>query len=642
MRLKPGNRPCDTICRVPERSCRCQILTNRLFFCSQGWCGMAIFETTGGEVMRGKSAGVILLLAGWVVGSGRVAGADPSDPASLLPLGALAALQMNNLGAVVGRLEKSGLVEALYFTPQGIELTKRPDFKKAMAGKAILEQQAGMSAVEILTTILGGQVAVGMYPQAGASQPEFLAVMRVRDPARWKQLRERIEPFLLLADQVMNVSRPANGVTQITVKNVGALAWGDAWLMAGTKADRLPGVWGNLQGVDSGKEKEKKPPFKSLAEDVDYQAIRQQLGGQPVIGFFLSNKVLKSPDGKRLISDKLDNPVASLLLGGLIEMVGRSPYLGGALTVGENDFALRLAAPGEVGKLDAGRKALFPAAGKPGTPRFPAVPGLIGGIAWDRDIATWYTNREALLESRALPGFDQFETGIANILPGKDFATDVLGTLGRGMTVLAAPQDYSYLDGTPGVKLPAFALIIDLAKPKEGASLMNLFLQTLAAILNIEAGQQGRQPWVMTSETHNGVQISFGDYLQKPKGKDLPVVTNFTPAAALVGNRYLLCTSRGLCKQLIDTLAKPSTVEESAATPVQADDWAVTGSRLADALALNRNLLEAGGLRNGRTGKQAREEFQAMEDALRQVEKLRLRSVLQPWGVELRLEGSWK
>ena len=98
------------------------------------------------------------------------------------------------------------------------------------------------------------------------------------------------------------------------------------------------------------------------------------------------------------------------------------------------------------------------------------------------------------------------------------------------------------------------AIIVELAQPDEGGALLQLLFQTLAAILNLEAGQQGRQPWVVTSETYHDVQVSYAQYLQKPSGEDLGIVFNFLPASARVGDRFILSSSLPLCKQLIDEL----------------------------------------------------------------------------------------
>ena len=83
-----------------------------------------------------------------------------------------------------------------------------------------------------------------------------------------------------------------------------------------------------------------------------------------------------------------------------------------------------------------------------------------------RDFTGWYRHREELLREQVLPGFDQFEAGLGNLLPGKDFSEDVLPLIGSNLTFVTAPQDYSHLDGEPGVKLPGFALIVELARPE--------------------------------------------------------------------------------------------------------------------------------------------------------------------------------
>ena len=46
----------------------------------------------------------------------------------------------------------------------------------------------------------------------------------------------------------------------------------------------------------------------------------------------------------------------------------------------------------------------------------PRVPELIGGFTLYRNFAQWYAHREDLLQEQVMPGFDKFETGLANLL----------------------------------------------------------------------------------------------------------------------------------------------------------------------------------------------------------------------------------
>ena len=76
----------------------------------------------------------------------------------------------------------------------------------------------------------------------------------------------------------------------------------------------------------------------------------------------------------------------------------------------------------------------------------------------------------------------QFVSVSRNIAQG---AMDILPMIGKRITFVSARQDYKHLDGEPGLKLPGFALIIELAKPAEGGDIFKMFFQTLTAILNI-------------------------------------------------------------------------------------------------------------------------------------------------------------
>ena len=65
------------------------------------------------------------------------------------------------------------------------------------------------------------------------------------------------------------------------------------------------------------------------------------------------------------------------------------------------------------------------------------------------------------------------------------------------------------------MQLPAFAAVLDMTDPARGSDVFQLFFQTLGTIVNIEAGKQGRQPWVMSSESHRDIQVTFAKYLDR-------------------------------------------------------------------------------------------------------------------------------
>jgi hypothetical protein len=309
------------------------------------------------------------------------------------------------------------------------------------------------------------------------------------------------------------------------------------------------------------------------------------------------------------------------------------------LEIKENRFVLTSGISGDSRKLDEAHRVFFSDPEGPGTPDIPQLPSLIGGFTFHLDLANWYKQREKLLETQILPAFDQFETGIGNLLPGKDVGEDIVPLIGRNIMFVAAPQDYSHLAGKPGIKLPGFGLMIELAKPEEGGDLFQLFFQTLSAILNLAAGQQKHEPWVMKSESYKEVQISYGRYLKKPQGDSLPVVFNFMPASARVGNKFLICSSVETCRQLIDNLKSPAA---AASRPNRNLNFEIHAAPLADILESNRDVFQARSIQQGTEAKQAEAEFSMLLQVIRYFQNLRLSTQVLPEGFQIQFEGSWK
>ena len=214
------------------------------------------------------------------------------------------------------------------------------------------------------------------------------------------------------------------------------------------------------------------------------------------------------------------------------------------------------------------------------------------------------------------------------------------------IALVSAPQDYSYLDGKPGVQIPAFALVIELAKPREGADIMNLVTQTILTITNLEASKQKRQPWVQSSESYQEIQINFARYLQRPKGDQLATSYNFQPASALVENRFIMSSSLGLCRQLIDALKKENAPLASAvdatrtAIPIFVQE--LSPSVVATLLDANSAVIHARNIQNGKTAEQSARELDGLCQLLKQLTTIRFDTVQYPDHMRLELHGGWK
>jgi len=580
---------------------------------------------------------LFLAVLGGFVTETRSFGDDPVDASLVrhLPAGALGTIEIAGLAPILERVENSAALKAYLDSPLYADLMKTDPAKKAWAGKTIAEAQLGMDLWTFARTFFGDRMVLGVYPPVGGHQPDGVLIIRVKEDGALVKLLDKLTPLMSLAGDQVTVSNHEGGGKLLKLKDGNQAVLKDRWLVASKSADLLNQTLGNLASATGA----------GLEADAAWKTMAQQMGSQHTVQLCVNLTKIGELQGKRIVPEKLDNPVISLLYGGLLELAAHSPYLGLTLDIRETGFSLQSAVAGKVADLDEAHRALVLDPQAPLIPLIPGVTDRLGTISFSRNFVKWYKSREQLLEAKLQPEFDKFETGLATFLPGKDFAEDVLPLLTGRVAFVSAPQDYSYLDGKPGVQLPAFGLVIELAKPREGSDVLNLVAQTILTITNLEASKQKRQPWVQSSESYRDVQINFARYLQRPKGDQLATSYNFQPASALVGNRFVMSSSVGLCRQLVDAL---SSKEPQEAKTVGARDGIpnfvqeFSPSVAAGLLEANAAVIHAKNIQNGKTQEQSARELEAACKLLRHLTSIRFDMVQYPDRMQIELHGGWK
>jgi hypothetical protein len=543
--------------------------------------------------------------------------------ANRMPSGALVYGELSGLEEVLNRIQNSDRLAALLSSDLYDQLASTPDITKALAGKALVEDQIGMNLWDFAKTLVGGQVAVGLYPHEGREQPDAVVILETNDDAKLGKLKEKLQPWINLAGKAIRQTEK-DGVQLLDIDGKAFVAISASWIIASSDKSLFDSTLGLAKGGAA-----------SVANDAIFKTLAEKFGTKHHLNVMVDTQAISKMIGRRAIPEKLDNPIASLMFGGITELLASTPAAGFTIDLTDDSFLATLGIAAGPSDLPEKYQPFFSKAGTNGTRDFSATKGLIAGFTFHRELGAWYQKRDELIAERALPGFDKFEAGIGNLLPGRDFGTDVLPAFGPTLTFVAAHQDFDHLDGEPGIKLPGFALVLDLAKPDQGETLIQLFYQTLTSILNLQAGQQGRQPWIMASEVHNGSTMTFGKYLQKPDGDRLPILFNFMPAAARVGNRYILSSSISVCRQLIDDLQKP----EERTRANRNLHFEVHGKPLAEALASNEQALIAQGVRDGKPAAKAKSDIELYVQVVKAIESIRLTTRVERDSFRVEFEG---
>lgn len=580
--------------------------------------------------MLTRSYHLLLFLVCFALGL-RPSHALPPSLAGSLPGGAAGFIEISGAGDLLKKLEKSSALQWALSTEEYLRYEASDDYRKLNAVRATAQLMLGMPVWDAAAGLLSGRIAAGIYfDPAKQAQPTGIALLQPENREILQKVRDVLTPLLDASATAVDTGTLCAGTTTWQTKDGAFLCLHNDWIAATQQRDLLEKTLAILGGSKTS---------PALNADPGFAAMQQQAGGAPHVVAWLNTPLLRQSLGKRFgIPAKMENGLASLLLGGLVELAAQSDFTAAALNFTDTGAGLRLTVSGDPAKLPAPAALWFPQHPESGTNALPQTPGTIAAVTVHRKLGEWYRHRDQLLADSLLPGFDKFETDIGNLLPRKDFGQDVLPLIGDNFTLVAALQDYTHLSGSPGIKLPAFAAIFDLPKPAEGADTFALFFQTLSAILNLQAGQEGRQPSVLDSEFYKDTKISVSRFLEKPAGDRLPIAYNFQPAGACVGRKYIIATSLQLCRDLIDHFKDP----ESLKWRNHCSEWRLHADSLAKLAELNEGFLRSQEIQKGHAAGAAEQRIGLLLKGLRQLEGLHYQSSTAGGLLHMKLDLNWK
>lgn len=576
-------------------------------------------------------AGVLALWVSLADTQNRAAATDDSLSGAL-PSGASMYVEANNLGDVVTRFEKSELFKLLTSTPQWRTYLESSDYQRLDAGRKFVEAQLGEDAIEAAKKLLGRNLAVGLYPKRDSKQPDVAFVLRSNHPAFLSKARDQVDNLSrLFGKTVLDSTGKAAGVWMWTVQGNLYFASKNDWVAIATSKPLAEQCVRLLQ----------KESADSLTANADFALAMKEAAPTAHIRVFADLRKLMEATGKKPQQTKFDNVVGAWLFGGVVELARLAPVGSATLTFGKSGLDTTVHLPVDWSKPSAGMVGFFTKPGEAGAAEFPALPTTIAGFSFQRDFVHLYKSREVNLQARILPEFDKFETGIANLMPGRSFSEDILPLLGRRLSILVGPQKFDHLGGEPALKLPGFAFVFEPGTSEQANDLFQLLFQSVVSILNFQVGERGGEPMVIRAEVHNGVPISYGRHMKSAAKGPLPFAFNFTPSSARVNEKLILSSSLDFCRQLTDSYR---TAKDVTANHVTADNAAFVAKAdaIADGLAANRSFLESKIVQSGKSAGQAKIDFDLLSTMLRKLDQLRAVGTVRVAGYDLRISLSWK
>ncbi len=541
--------------------------------------------------------------------------------AHLLPEGAIAVAETNNLGRVYDSAKSSVTLKTILNSAAWKDLVAKPEYQQYLAGKNLIDTQLGGDSYEIAKQLLGDQVIVAIYPDGRIDNLPGVAVIRTEHATVLRKTIQKLSDTLTLfagkdfkrESAAKNGNDPAAPIAGQFKNRVFFIQEND-WLVVASRKELLEKVAAECRaGNDPAK------TTKSLVQDPHYRKQAASSNANDFLRAYAKSDWLRKL-GNNQPPKKPDNVVGALLVLGPIACFLKSDVLTAHARLEDDRLYLETNIAADQAKLSKTELSFFeqPARQEAGRAKAAQLPtDSLFHFAMYRDFETLYKSREDLLDPQILPEFDKFEAGIGNLMPGRNFTQDLLPVMGNSLRFIISPQSYAHLVREPSVKIPGFALEIEPRASEDAADVVDLIFQTLVTIVNLQVLEKGiGDPMVIAQQKISEHSMNYSRHVMRLEAKKsttpLAVNYNFTPSSAKLDGRFVISSSKTQCEDLIRTGSRTrSTDPRKHADPVGRRDFEIS-IWLAPTLELlkkNQPLLEARLIQDGRRPERAKQEL---------------------------------
>ena len=553
-------------------------------------------------MLRKSIALVALALPGLMLQPG--VADEPLPPASQwLPASTPLVLELSKPDAFLDLALDPEVADTITGLPAFQRQASQAGFRQFMGVIDYLELRLGTDWRTALRKLVGGGVTFAAGPKESV-----ILMVDAKDAKMLNELHDIVVGFAReQAEKEGNPSRVGSaeyrGVTGWTVGPNEAHAIIGNRLLISNKPEALKAV------VDLRED----AAAKSLADLPAYQAAKKAAGPDAVATTYVNLEILKQVPGLQKALNDETNPLVALLFAGVTEAVRESSWLAMGLHVEGKTLKLEAAVDGKV--TDPAGAAAFAQPAEPGGGALPhfSVPGLIAGMSFYRDLHGFYAAKDELFPERS-SGLIFFENMMGIFFAGRDLTEEVLAETGPEVRVVVAEQEYDPAVGTPGVKIPAFALVLRLRNPDKFGVVVEEAWQKALGLINFTRGQRALPGLIIDKPTHGDTKYSIAYFATSAEDdkENLDTRFNLRPSLAMLDDYLILSSAEGLTRDLIDAAKQEiaATVEPLAAvhSSVQID-----GRHLASILGANRaHLVRQNMVSDGNTQEQAETEIDVL------------------------------
>ncbi len=293
-------------------------------------------------------------------------------------------------------------------------------------------------------------------------------------------------------------------------------------------------------------------PEKSLARADKVVAAGKLLPPGPLARLWVNLDVAhQSPQGKDLFTSPRNDATVTVLIGGILDVVGRAPYVAAGLYEEKNGFLMTVRLPAGYEGASADLAVHAPPPAGPGALPPLRPKGVLFSTSFTLDLGKFWEERAKLFSAQNAKSFEEFDQRSAPFLVGARLS-QLLTQAGARHRLVAANRAPVGYKTKPGQNVPASAFVTEMRKPDEFAKSIDAILRGAALL----AGTQLKLKLVEeTYAGHKVVGYRFPEDAKVPQDTD-NLRFNFSPCFVRVGNQMAFCSTLEFAREIVDLLEK--------------------------------------------------------------------------------------
>ena len=475
------------------------------------------------------------------------------DATELLPSSIVACAEIADLGSVL---------ETVLNHPLRAKLEAMPAYDGFMASGARGKLQMGLRAFEAsigkpwqeaLDTLTDRGVTVALDASDGG-----IAILVNSSDA---ELLERFRGFILALRQMQGATAKQGDYRGFMADLVGddvKLVRMHDWMLVTNNSELGKSIIDQYLDRDN----------ESLASNETYLASRKNLEGSTenrVASAFLDLKTLRDAGvAKNIFNEKIDNLIGEVAVGGILANLRHTPYLAAQFHLQTAGLSLELATPHDR-EWEAPREYFF------GDPELASaapllqVPNRVFALSTHRDLSQMWLRAGDLLTEKGNDQLAVADTTLTTLFSGRDFGEDILGSLDSDVRLVGMEQDFTDVLPQPAIKLPAFALQLQMKDAAETKPELRRIFQSFVGFLNVVGAMNGQPPLDLGMESIGEADLVTATYVpdrDERENRNAKIQFNFSPTVAFDGDRIIIASSTPIARKLIEPASDPENAGE--------------------------------------------------------------------------------